>query len=162
MPRLSLEAKPDVIAFPMIYLVGESIRKVIFPCGPVYTLLNVSPLHILSRLVDMIIIEKTDSMDFPFVLRVGDLQHPLIADELMQLRCCLENCRDENAPVPKSRCKLLPPWHSPPEEQERDVKRVRATLWVGEKRWRISKAEEESLLLDARRLMGEGNADNDG
>ena len=139
MPRLSLKAKP-------------------FLFGQVYILINITPLHSMSRLVDMIIIEKTGSMDFPFVLRVGDLQHPLIADELMQLRCCLENCRDENAPVPKSRCKLLPPWHSPPEEQERDVKRVRATLWVGEKRWRISKAEEEDLLLVVRRLMSEGHA----
>ena len=95
MPRLSLKAKP-------------------FLFGQVYILINITPLHSMSRLVDMIIIEKTDLMDFPFVLRVGDLQHPLIADELMQLRCCLENCRDENTPVPKSRCNLLPPWHSPP------------------------------------------------
>ena len=113
-------------------------------------------------MVDMIVIEKTDSMESPFVLRVGYLKHPLIADELVQLCHCLENSRDENAPASGFRCKLLAPWHSPPEEQERDEKRDRATLWVGEKRWRISKAEEESLLQDARRLIDEGNAGNDG
>lgn len=162
MPRLSLEAKPAAIALTMIYLLGESIRKDILPCEPVYILLNIMVIHIMSRLVDMIVIEKTDSMESPFVLRVGYLKHPLIADELVQLCHCLENSRDENAPASGFRCKLLAPWHSPPEEQERDEKRDRATLWVGEKRWRISKAEEESLLQDARRLIDEENAGNDG
>jgi len=110
----------------------------------------------------MIIIEKTEALEFPFVLRVGDQKHLLLADDLAQLCNSLAICRDENASASESRCKLLAPWHSPPEEQERDEKRARATLWVGEKRWRISKAEEESLLQDARRLIDGGNADNDG
>ena len=121
-------------------------------------MIKVQPHHILSRLVDMIIIEKTGSMEFPFALRVGDQKHLLLADDLAQLCNSLAICRDENAPASESRCKLLAPWHSPPEEQERDEKRARATLWVGKKRWRISKAEEEDLLLVVRRLMSEGHA----
>jgi|TARA_B100000959_G_C14679661_1_gene500068 hypothetical protein len=108
----------------------------------------------------MIIVEKAQSQEFPFVLRVGDQEHPLTTHELAELHHCLKNCRDENAPEPECRCKLLAPWYSPLEEEERDEKRDRSSLWVGEKKWRITTHEEEDLLQNVQQLISEDRAGN--
>ena len=113
------------------------------------------PLFIFGQPADMIIVERAQSQEFPFILRVGDQENPITTDELAELHQCLKTCRDEDAPEPTSRIRVMAPWYSPQEEEERDEKRDRSSLWVGDRKWRISKQEELDLADGVQQLMAD-------
>ena len=103
----------------------------------------------------MIIVERAQSQEFPFILRMGDQEHPLTTDELTELHQSIKNCRDEDAVEPTSRIRVLAPWYSPQEEEERDEKRDRSSLWVGDRKWRISQQEELDLANGVQQLIAD-------
>ena len=106
----------------------------------------------------MITVENARAKEFPFALHVGEVAFPMSAEDLKNLHSSLSTCRDQHALEPTCRVRVIAPWYSPPEE-ERDEKRNRASLWVEDRKWRISNHEEIDLHERVKQLTADVHKD---